>query len=85
MPRKKIEKPPERRRCFNCGKMITKNKPWQKFCTAKCRMQFNQYGGAFYPLKPKIMRAIEWNIRHRFLELKNEIAELREMVRPKVL
>jgi hypothetical protein len=31
-------------RCGFCNKKISKNRPWQKFCSTKCRMDFQKSG-----------------------------------------
>src|SRR5262249_10993687 len=42
---------PQRRRCKNCPKLFTPNRPWGRFCSPKCRMEFNRNGAAFGKLR----------------------------------
>ncbi len=37
MKKEKVVKP-----CQRCGKKITIDRPWKRFCNAKCRLAWNQ-------------------------------------------
>jgi hypothetical protein len=49
---------PRRVRCDNCPKFVMQYRPWQRFCSEKCRRQFHQNEGAFGTLKDKFPKWI---------------------------
>jgi hypothetical protein len=73
---------PVRKRCVNCGKIMTVTRSYQRFCRAACRKQFFEYNntafGAVKHMVERIMRAQQKEIellRRRVEELENVKAQ----------
>lgn len=76
------DKPQQRRRCHNCAKTYTVHKPWQRFCSAKCRREWGRNDSAYGRLKEKLEKFIE--ARARF-HADRVLAEFMERIRPGAL
>jgi hypothetical protein len=58
------ERPEIRRHaCLNDGKLYWKTRPNKKFCSRKCKEEFNRYGSAFGPLRDWLTKLIEKNAK----------------------
>jgi hypothetical protein len=59
---------PKRVRCDNCPKFVLQYRPWQRFCSAKCRREFQRNGAGFGQLKERIPKMVAKEVARQILE-----------------
>lgn len=53
----------KKKRCLNCPAIFKPTKPIQKFCSAACRKQFDDLGGAYVKLKEYVTKEIKKQVK----------------------